>query len=368
MLLSGNRYGQIDNTKCFAQRCNIWGLTSFAPSRLLKGGGFLASHPRVSSFMTIRLRLFLSLSILLINSFCTSGIADEFPTVNPNTTEVWAQQPTNSPYFTSPSAQPQQPKAVGNYSPSINLPESFQSPGSSSQSESVESKPKNTHPATTTDSVPSETSPGDSEANPIPLKKATGRFALNEDGTKASLSGQSSLSKILTPILALAGVISVIFVLSRVVKKQVPFAAQKLDAEVLDILGRKVVDQRHSIVFVKAGQRILILGSSLDGLNTLAEITDPVEVDQIRGLCKTAAPQSDMTSSFKMLLSGGLKNSEKVNLDRQHRQRQQQQRRQPISSEPISFSFNEARKASSISAEDIADLEKTLEAAREGRL
>ena len=320
MLLSGNLYGQTESKLTVALS-------------LLPGQFALRFVPQL---------------LLLTVSLGPSVVADEFPAGKTNTSEVWAQQSTENPYFTSPSAQTQQPNAVRNYSPSINLPESFQSPGSSEYSQSHDPKSENSHP--------------------IPLKKATGRFALNEDGTKASLSGQSSLSKILTPILALAGVISVIFVLSKVVKKQVPFAAQKLDAEVLDILGRKVVDQRHSIIFVKAGQRILVLGSSLDGLNTLAEITDPVEVDQIRGLCKTAGPQTDMTSSFKMLLSGGLKNSEKVNLDRQHRERQKQQRRQPLTSEPISFSFNEARKASSISAEDIADLEKTLEAAREGRL
>ncbi|WP_339745620.1 flagellar biosynthetic protein FliO [uncultured Rubinisphaera sp.] len=340
MLLSGNLYGQTESKLTVALS-------------LLPGQFALRFVPQL---------------LLLTVSLGPSVVADEFPAGKTNTSEVWAQQSTESPYFTSPSAQPQQPNAVRNYSPSINLPESFQSPGSSEYSQSHDPKSENSHQATPVNSVPTETSPEDSGVDPIPLKKATGRFALNEDGTKASLSGQSSLSKILTPILALAGVISVIFVLSKVVKKQVPFAAQKLDAEVLDILGRKVVDQRHSIIFVKAGQRILVLGSSLDGLNTLAEITDPVEVDQIRGLCKTAGPQTDMTSSFKMLLSGGLKNSEKVNLDRQHRERQKQQRRQPLTSEPISFSFNEARKASSISAEDIADLEKTLEAAREGRL
>ncbi|HBN76118.1 MAG TPA: hypothetical protein DD473_09925 [Planctomycetaceae bacterium] len=340
MLLSGNRYGQTE--------------PKLAEAISLLPGRFASK--------------FIPLSLLLIASFSTSLTADEFPTGKPNTSEVWAQQPAESPYFSAPSAQPQQPRAVRNYSPTINLPESFQSQLPPKQSQSVEPKSEIPHQSASANSESSETSPGDSGVDPIPLKKATGRFALNEDGTKASLSGQSSVSKIMTPVLALAGVISIIFFISRIVKKQVPFASQNLSAEVLDILGRKVVDQRHSIVFVKAGQRILVLGSSLDSLNTLAEITDPVEVDQIRGLCKTAAPQSDMTSSFKMLLSGGLKNSEKVNLDRQHRERQKQQRRQPITSEPISFSFNEARKASSISAEDIADLEKTLEAAREGRL
>lgn len=64
-----------------------------------------------------------------------------------------------------------------------------------------------------------------------------------------------------------------------------------LPIDAVQVLGRKVVDYRHTIHLVRCGSRVLVLGASQTGLTTLAEITDPVEVDYLAGLCQgTSGP------------------------------------------------------------------------------
>lgn len=83
-------------------------------------------------------------------------------------------------------------------------------------------------------------------------------------------------------------------------RKHVPGARSVLPKEVLQPLGRKVLENRHAIHLVRCGSRILVIGASPQGLNTLAEITDPVEVDFLAGQClrRETAPLSDGFGNF----------------------------------------------------------------------
>jgi hypothetical protein len=63
-----------------------------------------------------------------------------------------------------------------------------------------------------------------------------------------------------------------------------------LPADAVEVLGRTVVDYRHTIHLVRCGSRLLVLGSSQDGLSTLSEITDPAEVGRVAALCRAAEP------------------------------------------------------------------------------
>lgn len=157
-----------------------------------------------------------------------------------------------------------------------------------------------------------------------------------------------------------------ILLLSRLLRKHMPMAAPNLSPEVLELLGRRMIDQRHAIHYLRVGERILIVGASLDGLRTLAEITDPVEVDRISGVCRTRS-EAGVAHSFRMLLNRQGNGGERVNLDQRHRQRQQQ-RRQPTETPrhtPFSWTTPDSTEDSGITPSDIADLTRTLEAARE---
>lgn len=60
-----------------------------------------------------------------------------------------------------------------------------------------------------------------------------------------------------------------------------------LPAEVIEVLGRARLDTRHSIQLVRCGSRVLVLSTDGSGtLSTLAEISDPDEVNLLVDLCR----------------------------------------------------------------------------------
>ncbi|MCG6154518.1 FliO/MopB family protein [Rubinisphaera margarita] len=290
---------------------------------------------------------------------CASAEAQERFT--PAAGTIWSDSPLS---WESNAVQPVEPEAPARQTPrsvpaqsrpEILLPEIGQSEPESVTAQRV--------PETAAQPMPPQSdaaSPADAQGESLPLRKPTGRFA---ERTEEAGEKRATTDNLVLPVIALGGVLGLIFLLSRFARKKMPFAAQRLSNEVCEVLGRRPIDTRHSIVFLRTGQRILILGSSIDGLNTLAEITDPVEVDQINGQCRTAAEAPDMGTSFRMLLARGTRESAAVNLDERHRERQRERRRRS----PQASSTERENRSTGISSEDIAELERTLSAAREGQ-
>ena len=75
----------------------------------------------------------------------------------------------------------------------------------------------------------------------------------------------------------------------------------------LEILGRRHVDPRQTILLVRIGAGILVVGSSASGLNPLGQIDDPVEVDLLAGLCRRGSQAGAWSTSFFRLLKGETK-------------------------------------------------------------
>ncbi|HLJ11966.1 MAG TPA: flagellar biosynthetic protein FliO [Planctomycetaceae bacterium] len=103
-----------------------------------------------------------------------------------------------------------------------------------------------------------------------------------------------------TTLGGLVAVLALFFVIARLVRKSAPAAQKTLPAEVMQVLGRKSLDYRHAIHLIRFGSRLLVLGSSQEGLRTLSEIADPLEVDYLAGLCKPSEPAS-VAQSFNQL-------------------------------------------------------------------
>jgi len=91
---------------------------------------------------------------------------------------------------------------------------------------------------------------------------------------------------------AMAAVLGLIFVVAKLVKRNSPQTPMTLPVEVLQVLGRKMLDYRSTIQLVRCGSRLLVVGITQSGMTTLAEITDPVEVDYLAGLCKSSQSAS----------------------------------------------------------------------------
>ena len=97
-------------------------------------------------------------------------------------------------------------------------------------------------------------------------------------------------------------VVGLIVLGARWLKSHSPTAVRGLPTEVLDVLGRKAVDPRMSIVLVRCGSRLLLLSASAGGLRTLAVITDPVEIDCLAGLCRATERDQGLVETFRSLL------------------------------------------------------------------
>ncbi|QDU09511.1 FliO/MopB family protein [Gimesia aquarii] len=100
---------------------------------------------------------------------------------------------------------------------------------------------------------------------------------------------------------ALFVVISIILICAKIFKKHSPLASKNLPREVMEVLGKRPLDARQTIHFVRCGSRILILGSSPAGLEMLSEVLDPVEVDLITGMCREREQAERSNSTFLKL-------------------------------------------------------------------
>lgn len=88
----------------------------------------------------------------------------------------------------------------------------------------------------------------------------------------------------------------VVWVMRRGMPKNVPI----LPREALEVLGRAPLVGRQQVHLVRCGNKILLLSVSPGGAETLSEITDPIEVDRLAGICQQANPNS-VSSSFRQI-------------------------------------------------------------------
>jgi flagellar motor switch/type III secretory pathway protein FliN/flagellar biogenesis protein FliO len=76
----------------------------------------------------------------------------------------------------------------------------------------------------------------------------------------------------------------------------------RLPNEAFEILGRQAIDPRTAVLVARTGSRLLLLSLSPQGLRTLAEITDPVEVDCVAGLCRATHRDQTLVETFRSML------------------------------------------------------------------
>ncbi|WP_198000451.1 FliO/MopB family protein [Gimesia alba] len=126
---------------------------------------------------------------------------------------------------------------------------------------------------------------------PLDPQKQSSQSKTNQSSTRAAPSIWGTLGALLV-------VISIILVSAKLFKKHHPLASANLPREVMEVLGKKPLDARQTIHFVRCGSRILILGSSPAGLEMLSEVQDPVEVDLITGMCRERAQSARSNSTF----------------------------------------------------------------------
>ncbi len=132
-------------------------------------------------------------------------------------------------------------------------------------------------------------------SNPLPPRSD----AATRDANLARGNAKTSWS---ATVWSLSFVVGLIVVGAQWLKSRSPEVARGLPTEVFEILGRKAIDPRTSVVLARCGSRLLMLSQSPHGLQTLAEITDPVEIDCLAGLCRATQREQTLVEIFRAML------------------------------------------------------------------
>lgn len=150
---------------------------------------------------------------------------------------------------------------------------------------------------------PSPADTGEPDAKPDEKKPSEGKLA----------ASSRRLAWWSTTALGLAIVLAVIYAGGRALRAFVPGMRPDDIGGPVHVLYRAVLTPRQSACLIRCGDRLLLVGVGSDQMTTLAEITDPTEIDYLKGQCMQARPRST-TRAFRDLFkrSGEVWNEEET--------------------------------------------------------
>lgn len=117
---------------------------------------------------------------------------------------------------------------------------------------------------------------------------------------RPAASGASRM--IATMISSLALVLGLFLLLVWLVRRSMPRSTATLPKEVVEVFGRTAITPRQSVHVIRFGSKMLLLSITPGGMESLAEITDPAEVDRLAGLCVESQPGS-VSRTFRQLIA-----------------------------------------------------------------
>lgn len=138
----------------------------------------------------------------------------------------------------------------------------------------------------------------DSETDSLPLPPRGTRSG--ENAPSATGRAFKPASSLATGLASLAVVLALFFAATWAVRRGLPQGPMKLPADAVEVLGRTPLANRQFAHLIRCGNKLLLVHVAPGCAETLTEITDPVEVDRLAGLCRQAHPQST-TASFRQM-------------------------------------------------------------------
>jgi len=128
---------------------------------------------------------------------------------------------------------------------------------------------------------------------------------LPADKSKAQATSSPTTSKGIDSLLTVLGSLGVVVGLFLVTmwcfRRGMPKSARTLPAEVVEVLGRSPLSGRQQMHVIRFGSKLVLAAVSPNGVDSISEITDPMEVDRLAGHCQQASPFSS-TGAFRSLL------------------------------------------------------------------
>ncbi len=106
----------------------------------------------------------------------------------------------------------------------------------------------------------------------------------------------------ITVVASLAGVIGLFLLVAWGTKKALPGGTGRLPTEVLEPLGRLPVTSKTELQLLRLGSKLVLVSSNGGSMDTVCEVTDPLEVERLLALCRKQKPNSS-TVAFRETLS-----------------------------------------------------------------
>jgi flagellar protein FliO/FliZ len=118
----------------------------------------------------------------------------------------------------------------------------------------------------------------------------------------AGVSAATPSSAIGTVASSLAIVIGLLLAVAWITRRFAPPGAAPLPPQAIELLGRQPLGGKQSLQLLRIGNKLLLVALSPGGAQTLTEITDPVEVEQLAGICRRTKTDS-ASAAFSRVLS-----------------------------------------------------------------
>ena len=118
------------------------------------------------------------------------------------------------------------------------------------------------------------------------------------EGERAAL--RLPTASIPTVVGSLGAVVGLFLIVAWIMRRGMPKGSGMLPREVVEVLGRAPLAGRQQLHLLRLGNKLLLVSMSQTSVETLAEITDPLEVDRLTGLCYQTHPQGS-TASFRQV-------------------------------------------------------------------
>ena len=137
---------------------------------------------------------------------------------------------------------------------------------------------------------------GDASATPSadrkrPLAQASHQtprepLAISQRSGDSTSRAPGALRSIFGLFASLGAVVGLLLASMWGLKRILPKDSSSLPTEVFQVLGRKPLAGRQQAQVVRFGTKVLLLAVSPMGAESLAEITDPAEVERLTGMCR----------------------------------------------------------------------------------
>ena len=113
--------------------------------------------------------------------------------------------------------------------------------------------------------------------------------------------GTTNIDSLITVAGSLGIVLGLFLVTMWCFRRGMPKSARSLPPEVVEVLGRAPLAGRQQMHLIRFGNKLVLAAVSPSGVDTISEITDPIEANRLAGYCEQTRSTS-ATATFRGIL------------------------------------------------------------------